>query len=285
MRRILTAAAASLAATLALTACGGTPSPAGPSTQGSTNASKPAEAAVTTLTVGASPVPHGQILEFIQQNLAKDAGLDLKIVSFDDYVLPNQALASKELDANYFQHLPYLEAEIAEKGYEFTHGEGIHIEPLALFSDKHTDPAQVPDGGTIAITNDPSNQWRGLKLLEKVGLLKDIKEGDSVLTLTDAQNPKGLTLSEAQPEVVVTQLTDPKVDAATINGNFILNAGLKTEDAIAVEEVAGNPYANILVWRTDDTNPAITKLDELLHSDEVAEFIKTTWPAGNVIPG
>lgn len=83
----------------------------------------------------------------------------------------------------------------------------------------------------------------------------------------------------------MTQLADPKVDAATINGNFILNAGLKAEDAIAVEEVAGNPYANILVWRADDTNPAIATLEELLHSSEVADFIKTTWPAGNVIPG
>lgn len=285
MRKILTAAAASLAATLALTACGasGTPGTTAPSAP-ETGASAPA-GELTTITVGASAVPHAQILKFVQDNLAKDAGIDIKIQEFDDYVLPNSALASKELDANYFQHLPYLETEMAEKGYEFAHGEGIHIEPLALFSNTHTDPSQIPDGGTIAITNDPSNQWRGLKLLEKVGLLKDIKDGDSVLTLAAEQNPKGLKLKEANPEVVVTQLADPKVDAATINGNFILNAGLKAEDAIAVEEVAGNPYANILVWRADDTNPAIATLEELLHSSEVADFIKTTWPAGNVIPG
>nr|WP_231980526.1 MetQ/NlpA family ABC transporter substrate-binding protein [Tessaracoccus coleopterorum] len=212
--------------------------------------------------------------------------MDIQITEFDDYVLPNEALASGDLDANYFQHLPYLENQIAEKGFEFSHGEGIHIEPFALFSDQFDSADQIPDGGQIAITNDPSNQYRGLKLLEENGLLADVTEDTTVLTLTDAQNPKGLTFEETQPEVVVQLLDDPKVAGALINGNFILTAGLKAEDAIAIEAVEGNPYANVLVWRTeDDGSTAIQKLDELLHSQDVKDFIKSEWPSGDVIPG
>ena len=281
MRKILTVVAASLAATLALSACG--------SSTTTDTSSAPATldpASLTKLVVGASPVPHAKILEYVRDNLAADAGLEIEIQEFDDYVLPNEALASEELDANYFQHLPYLESQIAEKGYEFSHGTGIHIEPFALFSNQYDSVDAIPDGGTIAITNDPSNQYRGLKLLEDNGLLAGITEDTTVLTLSDEQNPKGLAFEESQPEVVVKQLDDPKVAAALINGNFILNAGLKAEDAIAVESVENNPYANVLVWRTeDDGNAAIAKLDELLHSDEVAEFIKSEWPAGDVIPG
>lgn len=274
--RVLTAVAASLAATLALTACGSS----------AEESSAPTEGGTTTLTVGASPVPHAQILEFVRDNLAADAGLEIEIQEFDDYVLPNEALASGELDANYFQHLPYLEAQIAEKGFEFTPGEGVHIEPLKIMSDKYTSVDEIPDGATIVITNDVSNQYRGLKLLEKEGLLTDLPEDATVLTLTDAENPKGLQFEETQPEVVVQQVSDPKVDAAVINANFILTAGLDANDAIASEEVAGNPYSNMLVWRTeDDDNAAIQQLEELLHSQEVADFITETWPSGDVIPG
>ncbi|HJE52521.1 MAG TPA: MetQ/NlpA family ABC transporter substrate-binding protein [Tessaracoccus flavescens] len=278
MRKILTAVAASLAATMALTACGGdTTEPAGTTSGAAGETAK--------VVVGASPVPHAKILEYIRDNLAADAGLEIEIKEFDDYVLPNEALASKELDANYFQHLPYLESQIAEKGYEFTPGEGVHIEPLKLLSEKHTDVAGIPDGGTIVITNDVSNQYRGLKLLESAGLLEGLAEDATVLSLTDAENPKGLKFEETQPEVVVQQVSDPKVDAAVINANFILTAGLDPNKAIASEQVAGNPYANMLVWRTGDESDAVKKLDELLHSDEVAEFIKTEWPGGDVIPG
>ncbi|MHA6526002.1 MetQ/NlpA family ABC transporter substrate-binding protein [Tessaracoccus sp. G1721] len=280
MPKILTAIAASLAAAMALTACGGD---ATPSTSASDSSAPAGE--VTTLVVGASPVPHAKILEFVRDNLAEDAGLEIEIREFDDYVLPNEALASEELDANYFQHLPYLESQIADKGYEFTAGEGVHIEPLKLFSDKHDSVDAIPDGAKIAITNDVSNQYRGLKLLEKAGLLTDVAEDATVLTLTEAENPKGLQFEETQPEVVVQQLSDPAVDAAVINANFILTAGLDPNEAIESEEVEGNPYANMLVWRTGDDNPGIQKLEELLHSAEVADFITETWPSGDVIPG
>lgn len=273
-RRVLSAVAAFVAAALALTACGGSPNPASP------EPGKPIK-----VIVGASPVPHAKILEFVKEKLAADAGIDLEIKQFDDYVTPNSALEDGSLDANYFQHLPYLEAQMKEHGYKFAHGAGIHIEPFALFSEKHKSATDVPDGGTIAITNDPSNQYRGLKLLEKAGLLKDVAEDTTVLSLTDAQNPKKLKFEENQPEVIVQLLGDPRVDAALINGNFILTAGLKADNAIAVESVDGNPYANILVWKEGTTNAGVAKLDELLHSQAVKDFIKTTWPSGDVIPG
>ncbi|MBK7822489.1 MAG: ABC transporter [Tessaracoccus sp.] len=286
MRKIIPIIAASLAAAFALTACGGSAEPL-PASSTSKTAANPTETSteVTTVKVGASPVPHAQILEFIQQNLAADAGITIEVTEFTDYVLPNEALAGGDIDANYFQHLPYLEEEIATKGYEFEHGAGVHIEPLSLFSSKHASAAEVPDGGVIAITNDVSNQNRGLKLLESAGLLTGVAADSTVLTLTAEQNPKGLTFEENQPEVIVQLVDDPKVDAAVVNSNFILSAGLNTNDAIARETVEGNPYANILVWRKDNTNAAVAKLEELLHSPEVAEFIKTTWPSGDVIPG
>lgn len=271
------AALAAAAVAVTLTACGG--SAAAPSSEA------PSSASLTTVKVGASPVPHARILEFVKTDLAAAAGLDLQIVEFDDYVQPNEALASGELDANYFQHLPYLEEEIDAKGYAFEHGAGIHIEPLSLFSSQHASPADVPDGGLVAITNDVSNQNRGLKLLEKAGLLQNVDDEASVLSLTDEQNPKGLRFEETQPEVVVTLVEDPTVDAAVVNSNFILTAGLNTDEAIDVESVEGNPYANILVWRADNTNEGVAVLEELLHSEEVAEFIRTQWPSGDVLPG
>ncbi len=265
-------------ATVALTACGGSP------TSPSSGTAAPSEA-LTTVKVGASPVPHARILEYVKNNLAQAAGLDLQIVEFDDYVQPNEALASKELDANYFQHLPYLEAQIKERGYKFEHGAGVHIEPYAAFSKKYKSVDELPQGATIALTNDASNQIRGLRLLQNAGVLTGITDSSTVLNLTKAQNPKGFVFVENQPEVIVQQLDDPKIDLAFVNGNFILTAGLSTADALVAETAKDNPYANFLVWRTDNTNPGVAKLETLLHDPKVAEFIKTTWPSGDVLPG
>lgn len=286
MRKLLSVAAASLAATLALTACSSTGGDAAetpsPTVDDATTA---AGGELQEVIVGASPVPHAKILEFVRDNLAADAGISIEIREFDDYVLPNQALSDGELDANYFQHVPYFEAEVAEKGYEFEHGEGVHIEPLRLFSSKVSDPSEIQDGATVAITNDVSNQARGLLLLQEAGLLENIDLESSVLELTEEQNPKGLQFEETQPEVVVQLIDDPAVDVAVINANFVLTAGLNPEDAIFSESVEGNPYANIVAWRTDNDNEGVQILDELLHSDEVAEFIETTWPSGDVVAG
>ena len=172
-----------------------------------------------------------------------------------------------------------------EDQHPFSHGTGIHIEPYAAFSKKYKSLAELPQGATIAITNDASNQIRGLRLLEGAGLLTGITDSSNVLNLTKAQNPKGFVFVENQPEVIVQQLDDPTIDLAFVNGNFILTAGLSTKDALAVEGVKDNPYANLLVWRTDNTSPGVAKLEELLHSQQVKDFITKTWPSGDVLPG
>ena len=272
-----------LTAAMLLTACASGPT-ATPAPQQTTGGETSPAAEATVVKVGASPVPHARILEFVDQNLAAAAGIDLEIVEFDDYVLPNEALASGELDANYFQHLPYLTAQIAEKGFQFEHGAGVHIEPYAAFSSKYKSFDEVPDGATIAITNDASNQIRGLRVLEANGQLNGITDDSNVLSLTAEQNPRGFKFVENQPEVIVQQLDDPAIDIAFVNGNFILTAGLSVADAIGVEAVEGNPYANFLVWRADNTNEGVAKLEELLHSTEVADFIRQTWPSGDVLP-
>lgn len=234
--------------------------------------------------VGANPVPHAKILEFVDQNLAQAAGIDLEIQEFDDYQQPNISLKEGSIDANYYMHEPFFEAQVEEKGYEFEHGEGVHIEPYAAFSEKHDKAADIPEGATVAITNDPGNQPRALKLLEKNGLLKDIQDDSAALTLTEEQNPKGLKFEENNPEILVQIAQDPKIDLAIINGNYILQAGMSTKDAVFVEDAEGSPYANFLAWRTGEHTPAIQKLDELLHSDEVKEYIEETWPNGDVTP-
>jgi len=162
MRRIIVPAAAAAAALL-LTGCGAS----------SPDAEAPAadENGITTLTVGVSPVPHGTILEYVEENLAEEAGLDIEIISYDDYALPNRALADGELDANYFQHLPYFESEVEGQGYDLEHFPGVHIEPFALYSNDYDDVADLPEGAKIGINNDPSNQGRALDLLAQAGLL------------------------------------------------------------------------------------------------------------------
>ncbi|NYE95025.1 D-methionine transport system substrate-binding protein [Psychromicrobium silvestre] len=277
MRKKFTLAVTGLVAVLALSACGGGSSASSPS---SLDPSNPA-----TLKVGASPTPHAKILEFVNQKLAPAAGLKLEITEIEDYQTPNTALNDGSLDANFYQHLPWFNDQVQTKGYKFDHGAGVHIEPYAAFSNKHKSISEIPDGGKIAITSDPSNQVRALKVLEVAGLLKNIDDKSTALTLTDAQNPKKLTFSENQPELLVNDLKDPSVDLALINGNFILAAGLSTKNALAVESVKDNPYANFLAWRSDsDGDPRIAKLEELLHSPEVKKFIEDTWPNGDVTP-
>lgn len=234
--------------------------------------------------VGANPVPHAKILEYVNQNLAKDAGISLEIKEFDDYQQPNISLNEGSIDANYYMHEPFFKAQVEEKGYKFEHGKGVHIEPYAAFSSKHKTAGEIPDGATIAITNDPGNQPRALKLLEKNGLLKDVKDDSAALTLTDAQNPKKLKFEENNPEILVQIAQDPKIDLAIINGNYILQAGMSTKDAVFVEDAKGSPYANFLAWRQGENTPAIKKLDELLHSPEVKKYIEETWPNGDVTP-
>ena len=266
-------------AALALTAC----SSDNGSSETTKSASPTSSDSLTTLVVGASPVPHAPILQFVADNLAQDAGLKLEIKEYTDYVQPNVDLDAGALDANFFQHLPYLEAQIADRGYAFEHGTGIHIEPFGIYSNKVTSLQDVADGGVVLVTNDPSNQARGLKLLEAEGLiaLKDV-ENPTIYDIKD--NPKNLEIRESEAPAIPVQL--PDVDLAIINGNFALEAGLvPSKDALALESGENNPYANVLAWKTgSDKADAIKKLDELLHSDKVAQFIKDTYPNGEVTP-
>src|SRR5690625_685393 len=274
-RLALTSLAA--ASALVLAACGGSDDNAEGPTAG--------EDGTTTLTVGATPVPHGQILEFVSEELGEEANLEIEVVEFDDFQLPNRQMDEGNLDANYFQHVPFLEQQVEDHGYEISHGEGVHIEPYAMFSSQHDDAESISEGATIGITSDAGNQPRALMLLEEAGLLEDIDDESAALTLTEEQNPMNLEFEENPPGILAQVVDDSAIDAAIINGNYFLEAGLNVDDALIVEEADDSPYANVLAWNTaDDDNEAIQKLDELLHSDEVAEYITETWPEGEVIP-
>ncbi|MGN7249251.1 MetQ/NlpA family ABC transporter substrate-binding protein [Janibacter anophelis] len=262
---------------LALSACGAVKDDAeGPAA---------GDGGVTTITVGASPTPHAKILEFVDKELAPEAKLDLEITTFDDYIQPNVQLSEGTLDANYYQHLPYYEAQVKDRGYEFAHFEGIHIEPFALYSDKVKDVEDLPKGGQIGINNDPSNQGRALQLLadHDVITLKEGKDATNATIFDVADNPKELEFKETDPAQLARSLQD--LDAAVINGNYAIEADLSTQDALIVEEGKESPYANFLaVQQSNEDNAALEKLDELLHSPEVKAYIEKTWPNGEVLP-
>jgi D-methionine transport system substrate-binding protein len=278
MSRALPVSAALVAGALLLSACG-----AGADTK----AAGPKTAdGVTTIVIGASPTPHAKILEFVQQNLAAKAGLKLDIKLYDDYVQPNVQLAEGALDANYFQHLPYYDAQVKEKGYDFAHFAGVHIEPFGLYSKKVKSPDNLSDGAQVGLNNDPSNQGRALALLAQAGLitLKDGKDATNATLFDIATNPRNLEFKETDPAQLVRSLDD--FDAAVINGNYALEAGLSpAKDAILVEDGADSPYANFVAVRaTEQDDPALKKLDELLRSPEVRAFIEQGWGDGAVLP-
>ncbi|MET4079006.1 MetQ/NlpA family ABC transporter substrate-binding protein [Janibacter sp. UYMM211] len=265
-------------AALALSACGA----------GSDDAEGPAAGSdgVTTLTVGASSTPHAKILEYVDEELAPDAKLDLDITVFDDYVQPNVQLSEGTLDANYFQHLPYYEAQVKDRGYDFAHFEGIHYEPFALYSTSVEDVKDLPDGAQIGINNDPSNQGRALQLLADADLitLKDGVDATSATLYDVDENPKNLEFKQTDPAQLVRSLDD--LDASVINGNYAIEAELSpTKDALLVEKAEGNVYANFLtVQAGQEDNPALKELDTLLHSPEVKKYIEDTWSDGSVLP-
>lgn len=283
MRSFRSFAALGAVAALALAGCSG-----GGSSESDDAASGAAEsgdaARTVTLTVGASPSPHAKILQFVQDNLAASAGLDLDIVEYSDYIQPNVALADGDLDANYFQTVPYLENYEKENGGDFVAGEGIHLEPLGLFSSKIKDLADFPDGGTIGIIADTTNQSRALALLADNGFVELPSSGDA--NVNTVKKLKDFEFKEVDGPQLVRALED--VDLAAINGNYAQEGGLSlSADALAVESATDNPSVNVLVWNKDASGEklaAIQKLEELLHSDDVRTFIEQTWTDGSVIP-
>ena len=236
------------------------------------------------LRVGATPVPHAEILTYVRDNLAAEAGLQLEIVEFTDYIQPNTALQDKVLDANYFQTVPYLAEQSAAAGYDFVNIGGVHLEPMGLYSDRVDDIAALPQGAQVAIPNDASNGGRALSLLADNGLLTLADTGETSPSVRDiTENPKDLDIIEIEGAQLPRSL--PDLDAAVINGNFAIDADLNpAEDALVLESTEGNPNVNILVARQDNqSDPRIRTLIQLLQGPEVVEFIETTY-SGAVIP-
>ncbi|MBS4190661.1 methionine ABC transporter substrate-binding protein [Bacillus sp. FJAT-49705] len=241
---------------------------------------------VTTLKVGASNVPHAEILEEAKP-LLKEKGIDLEIIPFQDYVLPNKALESKELDANFFQHIPYFELQIKENGYDFVNAGSVHIEPMGVYSKKYKSLSDLPDGAHIIISNSVADHGRILAILESEGLIK-LKEGvdKSAATLEDiVENPKNIKFdTDYEPSLLPQIYNNNEGDAVVINSNFAIDAGLNPlKDSIAIE---GNesPYVNIIAVRKGDENSeAIKALIEVLHSDDIKNFILDKYK-GAVVP-
>lgn len=281
MRSLRYLAATGAVLALALTGCsqsGSTTS--GDSAQSSATCANP----TTTLVVGASPSPHARILQYVQDNLACEAGINLDIKEYTDYIQPNVALNDGSLDANFFQTVPYLEDQERQSGYDFTAGKGVHLEPLGIFSSKVTDLADFPEGGTIGIIADVTNQTRALKLLADEGFVEIPASGDvNVNTVTKL---KDFSFREVEGAQLVRSLQD--VDIAAINGNFAQEGGLSlATDALSAESPVDNPAVNILAWKADASGEklaAIEALEEVLHSEGVRSFIEQTWSDGAVIP-
>lgn len=297
MKKNIGVIAAAFLAAAALTACGGS-KPAE-----TTAAETGAEAAETTaaeaesreaeaktddlkeLTIGASPAPHAEILEAAREELAKK-GYDLKIVEYTDYVQPNLALDAGDLDANYFQHLPYLEQFNEERGTKLVSAGKIHYEPFGIYAGKTATLDALADGAKVAVPNDATNEARALLLLEAQGLLKLADGAGLKATKTDiVENPKNLDILEVEAAQVPRSL--PDVDIAVINGNYAIEAGLKVSDALAVEasdSEAATTYGNVVAVQEGKEDDEKTKaLIEALTSDAVKEYMEQTYE-GAVVP-
>ena len=269
-------AALTLAATLLITGCGGGGEPA------KTDGGDKGTAKEVTLKIGATPVPHAELLAEIKPDL-KEQGITLEIVEFNDYVQPNIALNDKELDANFFQHEPYLNDFVKEhKDVKLKNAGGVHIEPMGIYSKKIKDLKELADGATVSIPNDPTNGGRSLLLLQKANLIK-LKDGvNETATVQDiAENPKNLVIQEVEAAQLPRTLED--VDISIINTNFAMNADLNPmKDALFIEDKT-SPYVNIIAVREDENRDEIKALVKSLQSDKVKKFIEDKYK-GAIVP-
>ncbi|MDW4902546.1 MetQ/NlpA family ABC transporter substrate-binding protein [Streptomyces californicus] len=274
----ITAAAASAAAlALGLSACG---TDSDPAAKGETGAKADTSKA---LVVAASPTPHADILEFVKKNLAAKEGLKLEVKEFTDYVLPNTATQNGQVDANFFQHKPYLDDFNAKQKTTIVPVVNVHLEPLGLYSKTVKDLKDIKAGQTIAVPNDTTNGGRALQLLAENGLIT-LKDGVGTnAKLSDVTDKKGLELKELEAATVPRALND--VDAAVINGNYAIQAKLSpAKDSLALEKAEGNPYANFLaVKEGNEKDQRVEKLAKLLNSDEVKKYIEDTYK-GSIVP-
>ncbi|WP_437879964.1 MetQ/NlpA family ABC transporter substrate-binding protein [Pseudomonas sp. LRF_L74] len=238
--------------------------------------------AAETVTVAATAVPHAEILEFVKPALAKE-GVDLKVKVFTDYVQPNVQVAEGRIDANFFQHQPYLDEFNASRGTQLVSIAGVHVEPFGAYSSKIKTLADLAQGAQVAIPNDATNGGRALLLLQKAGVIK-LKDGASITATPKdvAENPKGIKFRELEAATLPRVLD--QVDLALINTNYALEAGLNpTKDALAIEG-SDSPYVNILVVREQDKNKdGLQKLAKALHTPELKAFINEKYK-GAVVP-
>ena len=261
--------------TLGLAACGG-------------SAEAPADdasAEAITLKIGASPTPHAEILEAAKEELAAK-GINLEIVEFTDYVQPNLATESGDLDANYFQHQPYLDSFNVEQGTDLVSIGAVHYEPMGIYAGTVTDLANIPEGTKVGIPNDATNGGRALLLLEANGLITlDPEAGTSATKLDIVDNPLNLEIIEMEAAQLPLSLGD--LGIAVINGNYAMQNGLKTEDALAIEaadSLAATTYGNIVAVKAGNENaPGLAELMEVLQGPTIAEFINST-SGGAVAP-
>lgn len=242
-------------------------------------------AEAVTLKIGASPTPHAEILEAAKEELAAK-GINLEIVEFTDYVQPNLALDTGDLDANYFQHAPYLGSFNEEHGTKLVSLGAVHYEPMGIYSKSIKDLAELPDGAKVGIPADGTNGGRALLLLEANGLIKlDPDAGTSATKLDIKENPKNIEIVEMEAAQLPLSIGDLSI--AVINGNYAMQNGLKTEDALAIEaadSLAATTYANIIAVRAgDETRPELITLLEVLNSQTISDYIKNTY-SGAVAP-
>ncbi|MEU6178467.1 MetQ/NlpA family ABC transporter substrate-binding protein [Streptomyces coeruleorubidus] len=267
--KITTAVLAAGALTLGLSACG---------------AGKDASDTSGPLVVAASPVPHGEILTYVKDNLAKKEGLDLEVKEFTDYTSQNPATQDGSVGANYFQNKPYLDDYNKKNGTDIVPVVTVHLEPLGLYSRKAEKVDDLKSGATVAVPNDTVNEARALGLLAAHGLIT-LKDGaGNEATPSDiTKNPKNLKFKELEAAQTPRSLDD--VDAAVVNGNYAIESDLKpSKDALVLESPKNNPYGNFLaVKKGQEKDPRVKKLAKLLTSPEVKKFIQDKYADGSVL--
>ena len=280
MKKKLLALLLGLTLCLSLAACGGSTDDTAADDTADTAGDDAAE--TVTLTVAASPTPHAVILEQCVPILAEQ-GIELVVNEYSDYVVPNTAVEDGDEDANFFQHLPYLEEFNETRGTHLVSVAGVHIEPMGIYAGQTASLEDLPDGAVIAIPNDATNEGRALLLLESQGLIT--LDDSSNLTATPNNivvNPKNLEFQELEAATIPSVLAD--VDLAIINSNYALGADLNpTTDALAIES-SDSPYVNVLVVKEgNENNEAVQALVEALHSDTIRDFITESY-GGAVVP-
>lgn len=281
---------------LTLTACGSSSAASAATASAAATSAPSASAAAasdtqgTTLSVIATANPHEVILDEAAPILKDKYGITLNVIETEDYYTPNKAVNDGDADANFFQHVPFFNNEVADNGYDLVNVAGVEIEPFGFYSKKYKSIDELPDGAHIITSNSVSDHGRILTILEKAGLIK-LKDGVDPIDATKddiVENPHNYDFSiEVNPEQLTNTLDDAKADLVAINGNYAIAAGLKpSQDALILEQAdSTNPYVNILVTRTElKDDPRIKALAEVLTSDDIKNFIRSNWPDGSVIP-